>query len=161
MAFPWQADDGPLIVVWGSSLPSSTKNNVVKVGPPLTNLLDQHMNHKMSFLRNTYHLFTIFTRATNKQEEQFGPGLLTCLWLCMLGKFTYIFVVCCCFFFQNQLFWNSLSDIPSVSNCLDQDKAWYIFWPIRIQTVCKGCQQNTKVVPSRQSWTDNIFVVYD
>ena len=33
MAFCWLADDGPLIVVFGSSLPSSNKN--VKVGPPL------------------------------------------------------------------------------------------------------------------------------
>ena len=32
------ADDGPLIVVLGSSLPSSTKKNIVKVGPPLTKL---------------------------------------------------------------------------------------------------------------------------
>ena len=36
MAFRWRADDGPLIVVLGSSLPSSTKKKVVKVGPPLT-----------------------------------------------------------------------------------------------------------------------------
>ena len=41
MAFRWRADDGPLIVVLGSSLPSSTKKkkkkkkkHVVKVGPP-------------------------------------------------------------------------------------------------------------------------------
>ena len=34
MAFRWRAFDGPLIVVLGSSLPSSTKKNVVKVGPP-------------------------------------------------------------------------------------------------------------------------------
>ena len=35
--FPWRADDGPLIVVvFGSFLiPSSTKKNVVRVGPPL------------------------------------------------------------------------------------------------------------------------------
>ena len=42
MAFRWRAHDGPLIVVLGSSLPSSTKKktkkNVVKVGPPLTKL---------------------------------------------------------------------------------------------------------------------------
>ena len=40
MAFCWLADDGPLIVVVGSSLPSLTKKNIkkikkVKVGPPL------------------------------------------------------------------------------------------------------------------------------
>ena len=37
LAFRWRADDGPLIVVLGSSLPSSTKKNVC-VGPPLTKL---------------------------------------------------------------------------------------------------------------------------
>ena len=39
MAFRWRADDGPLIVIFGSSHPSSTKKqqkNVVKVRPPLT-----------------------------------------------------------------------------------------------------------------------------
>ena len=35
MAFRGRADDGPLIVVFGSSHPSSTNKNVVKVGPPL------------------------------------------------------------------------------------------------------------------------------
>ena len=35
MAFRWRADDGPLIVVVESSLPSS-KKNVVKVGPSLS-----------------------------------------------------------------------------------------------------------------------------
>ena len=35
----WRADVGPLMVVFGSSLPSSTKKkNVVKVGPPLAKL---------------------------------------------------------------------------------------------------------------------------
>ena len=39
MAFRWRADDGPLKVGHGSSLPPSTlKTNVVKVGPPLTKL---------------------------------------------------------------------------------------------------------------------------
>ena len=33
MAFRWRADDGPLIVVLGSCLPSSTEKNVVEVGP--------------------------------------------------------------------------------------------------------------------------------
>ena len=37
MTFRWRADDGPLKVGLGSSLPSSTlKTNVVKVGSPLT-----------------------------------------------------------------------------------------------------------------------------
>ena len=40
MAFRWRADDGPLIVVFGSSHPSSTnkkkKKNIVKVGTILT-----------------------------------------------------------------------------------------------------------------------------
>ena len=38
MAFRWWADDSLLIVVFGSYLHSSTKKNVVKVGPPLTKL---------------------------------------------------------------------------------------------------------------------------
>ena len=38
LAFHWRADEGPLIVVFGSSLPSSNKKNVVEVGPPLTKL---------------------------------------------------------------------------------------------------------------------------
>ena len=45
MGFHWRADDGPLIVIFGSSLPLSTKNkhkkhNVVKVG----NCLDPSMD---------------------------------------------------------------------------------------------------------------------
>ena len=38
MAFCWWADDGPLIVVFQSSLPISTKKNPVKVGPHLTKI---------------------------------------------------------------------------------------------------------------------------
>ena len=39
MAFCWLADDGPLIVVFGSSLPSSKKKQQrCQVGPPLTKL---------------------------------------------------------------------------------------------------------------------------
>ena len=41
MAFHWQANDGPLIMVFGYYLPSSTKKtqkNSVKVGPLLTKL---------------------------------------------------------------------------------------------------------------------------
>ena len=38
MAFRWRPDGGPLTVVFGSSLLSSTEKNVVKVGPPLTKL---------------------------------------------------------------------------------------------------------------------------
>ena len=42
MAFVWPAVDGPLIVVFGSFLPSSNKKTKtkkpVKVGPPLTKL---------------------------------------------------------------------------------------------------------------------------
>ena len=46
MAFRWQADDGPLIVLFGPTLASSTKNiNVVKVGPPLTKLSGSVLGH--------------------------------------------------------------------------------------------------------------------
>ena len=34
----WWADDGPLLVLFGSSIPSSTKKNSVRVGPTLTKL---------------------------------------------------------------------------------------------------------------------------
>ena len=43
MAFRWRADDGPPIVVFESSLPSSTKN-AVKVGPPMKQQLDTRMH---------------------------------------------------------------------------------------------------------------------
>ena len=43
MSFRWRTDDGLLIVVFGSSLPSSTEKNVVKVGPTLTFFLDPRM----------------------------------------------------------------------------------------------------------------------
>ena len=33
MAFRWRADDGPLMLVFGSSLPLSTKKNVKKLDP--------------------------------------------------------------------------------------------------------------------------------
>ena len=35
MAFRWQANDGSFILVFGSSIPSSTKK-YIKFGPPLT-----------------------------------------------------------------------------------------------------------------------------
>ena len=39
MAFRWRANDGPLIAVFGSYIPSSTKKkNVIKFAPPLTKL---------------------------------------------------------------------------------------------------------------------------
>ena len=41
IAFRWRANDGPLLVLFGSSLPSSKrnkKNNIVRVGPPLAKL---------------------------------------------------------------------------------------------------------------------------
>ena len=43
MAFRWRAYDHPLVVVFGSSISSSTKKNIAKVGPSLTKLLDQCM----------------------------------------------------------------------------------------------------------------------
>ena len=39
MAFRWRADDGPILAVFGSSLPSLTEEkNAVRVVPPLTTL---------------------------------------------------------------------------------------------------------------------------
>ena len=49
MAFRWRADDWPLSVLFGSSLPSPTKKSVVKVGP-----LWQH------FLSHSAYIFLIF-----------------------------------------------------------------------------------------------------
>ena len=43
MAFGWWADDGPFIVEFGSSLPSSTKKNLSKVDPLWQNFLDPCM----------------------------------------------------------------------------------------------------------------------
>ena len=46
MAYRWWDDDGPLIVVFGLSLPSSTKKNnkkTSKLDPHLQNVLDPHM----------------------------------------------------------------------------------------------------------------------
>ena len=42
MAFHWRADDGPLLVLFGSSFPLSKnkqkKKNIVRVGPPLAKI---------------------------------------------------------------------------------------------------------------------------
>ena len=45
MAVRWQADDAPLLVVLGTSLPPSTKTKVVRVGPPLTKLSGSTMKY--------------------------------------------------------------------------------------------------------------------
>ena len=45
MAVCWQADDAPLLVVLGTSLPPSTKTKVVRVGPPLTKLSGSAMKY--------------------------------------------------------------------------------------------------------------------
>ena len=44
MAFRWRADDGPLLVVFGSSLPSSTKKTLSKLDPRRQNFLDPRMS---------------------------------------------------------------------------------------------------------------------
>ena len=45
MAVRWQADDAPLLVVLGTSLPPSTKTKVVRVGTPLTKLSGSAMKY--------------------------------------------------------------------------------------------------------------------
>ena len=45
MAVRWQADDAPLLVVLGTSLPPSTKTKVVRVGPLLTKLSGPAMKY--------------------------------------------------------------------------------------------------------------------
>ena len=43
MVFRWRTNDGPLIVVFGSFFPSSTKKDLSKSDPLWQNFLDQHM----------------------------------------------------------------------------------------------------------------------
>ena len=67
MAFCWRADEGRLIVVFGSSLSSSAKKKttkkVVEVGPPLTKLLNlclwpknmyNHFHWKFNLILNLF-----------------------------------------------------------------------------------------------------------
>ena len=66
MAFRWMADDGPLIVIFGSSLSSSSKRTQksAKVGPPLTKrsgyayneASDQHLGIDTSVLKSSIHM---------------------------------------------------------------------------------------------------------
>ena len=60
MAFHWRTDDRSLIVVLGSSLPSSTKLDVVKVGPPLTKLSGSAHDFKLNTPNNTMLLKFLF-----------------------------------------------------------------------------------------------------
>ena len=69
---------------------------------------------------------------------------LTPLTLCLLGNFSYFFVVC--LYVQNQLFQKILLGIPSVCqtvwNQISPDKMSGLIW---VQTVCKVYQQTTLV----------------
>ena len=56
MAFRWGADDGPLLVVFGSSLPSSTKKGLSELDPPCHNFLDPRMKCPSELVRSlSYH----------------------------------------------------------------------------------------------------------
>ena len=57
MTFRWRPDDSPLMVVLGSSLPSSTKKKVVKVGPPLTKLSGSVHGYETLFLPQVQDIF--------------------------------------------------------------------------------------------------------
>ena len=61
MAFRWRVDDGPLMTVFGSSTPKSTKKNVVKVGPTLKknisgSMHEHHGNEQTVDVQATHHL---------------------------------------------------------------------------------------------------------
>ena len=43
MVFRWRADDDPFIVIFGSSIPSSTKKKLSNLDPLWQNFLDPHM----------------------------------------------------------------------------------------------------------------------
>ena len=76
MVFRWRTDDGPFIVVFGSSLPSSTKKPV-KVGPPL------------SILSGSAHeLYWVYTHLGLVYEPsifKFLTGLVSHLWSCYVS----------------------------------------------------------------------------
>ena len=100
--FHWRADDGPLIMVFESSLPSSTKKTV-KIGPPLTKLSGSA--HEKAYDEGTLSI-AHFT----------GNFLFT--W-----KFFMLHVVC--WFFSKLSFLKNSSRITiRVSNSLDPDQAW-------------------------------------
>ena len=69
MVFRWWADDGPYIVTFGSSIPSSKKQqqkNIIKFGQPLTkNSGSVHVfwlrNMKFNFLSNTLNCRPVYT----------------------------------------------------------------------------------------------------
>ena len=55
--FHWKADGAPLIVVFGSSLPLSTKKVPILVGPPLTFFfLNSHMKKDIRSFRRIIHV---------------------------------------------------------------------------------------------------------
>ena len=57
IVFRLQVDVGPLIVVLGSSLPSSIAKKVVKVGPPLTKLSGSVHGYEFLFLPQVQDIF--------------------------------------------------------------------------------------------------------
>ena len=74
MAFRWRADDGPLKVGLGSSLPSSTlKTNVVKVGSPLTKL-----SGSANYVRRQFNFNRAGSHALHAcaDPEHFSEGLV-------------------------------------------------------------------------------------
>ena len=51
MAFCWRADDGPFIVVFGFSIPLSTKKGeLIKFGAPLTKLSGSDSAHGLTYI---------------------------------------------------------------------------------------------------------------
>ena len=101
MAFCWRADDSLLIVVFGSSLPSSAQNkqekNVVKFGPPLTKLWIRACSNRI------IPLFSMMRVNRNYPDEMppyyftslhLSSSRLTLLTLCPKGNFSCLFIAC-------------------------------------------------------------------
>ena len=74
MAIRWRADDGPLIVLLGSSPHQLKKKNVVEVGPLWQNFLDPRMYEGCSNM-NASSFITFFTYMLRQNGKRFYKGL--------------------------------------------------------------------------------------
>ena len=116
MVFRWRANDGPFIVIFGSSIPSSTKKkqnkkkqkkNVIKFGPPprmFTKLMPSvHGSHTslglaiyfIHVVHNLYKLFLIYPIVSYILSRLFEYDVInscnrygTCRNISMLIRFT-------------------------------------------------------------------------
>ena len=90
MAFRWPADVGPLIVAFGSFLPSSNYKKVDKVGPLCQNFLFPRMRKKRSefvyfrCFKSLWHSAVLPTRGKDKIEQPHVDVEVTYNGLCNL-----------------------------------------------------------------------------